>query len=705
MQGKKMISYFVQYSGFNKQTSNLSFLFFYSPRYIFTKLEKITRTIFHPDDDAVLTNLYDDGDQIEPEFYMPVIPMVLVNGAEGIGTGWSTNIPNYNPREIIQNLRRKIKGEEMEEMHPNYFGYQGSIVADVKKSGSYTAIGKIERIDEETLLISELPIKKWTQDYKIFLEKMMTGETKTTTKKSKKEVVKTDPEIRDFKENHTDTTVSFTISASKEQIDGFEKYEKGGLLGKFKLTKSVATTNMHLFDENNRIMKFDTANEILDYFYTARIDCYKKRKDHMLKNMRREQRMLSNKARFIEEVCSDDLVVSNRKRATILTDLKERKYDLFPKEDARNNSRNNDADSDSEDAEDSSNADLAKGYEYLLGMKIWSLTFEKAEKLRKELAEKTHAVTRLEQTPPSTLWENDLDSIEEALDDRDQFYIEAAEEEAIARQNSKKNNKGKKKAAPRKKRVTKKPSPKSIDDVVKISKSKGPVKDVIVDSDDDDFQVKKKATTKKVPVKQATNQLPIDTFVKKAPVKRAAKKVVEIDLDDSSDSEPESMSMSLMARMKKKDGKAEPAQPISRKRLSPRASESDSEELDSFDTTKYQPATLTPAPKKLKATKPKVNAKVLNLDSDDECFESKPNKTRRKPAAKPKPARKVSKKKVEEEEFDFSDEEEEFDEDILDESEDEFIPPRPAPSRNRRATKKTTYTEEFDSDDDFDFDE
>ena len=704
MQGKNMISYPVQRIGLNEQSSNLYLLFLHSPRYIFTKLEKITRTIFHPDDDAVLTNLYDDGDQIEPEFYMPVIPMVLVNGAEGIGTGWSTNIPNYNPREIIQNLRRKIKGEEMEEMHPHYFGYQGTI--ENKNSGSYTAIGKIERIDEETLVISELPIKKWTQDYKIFLEKMMTGDTKTTTKKSKKEVVKTDPEIRDFKENHTDTTVSFTISASKEQIDGFEKYEKGGLLGKFKLTKSLATTNMHLFDENNRIMKFDTANEILDYFYTARIDCYKKRKDHMLKNMRREQRMLSNKARFIEEVCADDLVVSNRKRAAILTDLKERKYDLFPKEDARNNSRNDDTDSDSEDAEDSSNADLAKGYEYLLGMKIWSLTYEKAEKIRKELAEKTEAVTRLEETPPSNLWENDLDSIEEALDDRDQFYIEAAEEEAIAQSNSKKNNKGKKKAAPRKKRVTKKPSPKSNDDAVNMSKSKGPVKDFIVDSDDDDFQVKKEATTKKNSVKQTTNQTQIDTFVKKAPVKRTAKKVVEIDLDDSSDSEPESMSMSLMARMKKKDGKPEPAKkPISRKRLSPRASESESEELDSFDTTKYQPATLTPAPKKLKATKPKVNAKVLNLDSDDECFESKPNKTRRKPTAKSKPARKVSKKKVEEEEFNFSDEEEEFDEDMLDESEDEFIPARPAPSRNRRATKKTTYTEDSDSDDDFDFDE
>jgi DNA topoisomerase-2 len=57
-----------------------------SPDPIFTKLEAIAN-IFHPDDDELLNYLEDDGSNIEPEFYVPVIPMVLVDGADGIGTG------------------------------------------------------------------------------------------------------------------------------------------------------------------------------------------------------------------------------------------------------------------------------------------------------------------------------------------------------------------------------------------------------------------------------------------------------------------------------------------------------------------------------------------------------------------------------------------------------------------------------------------
>ena len=638
---------------------------------------------------------------------MPVIPMVLVNGADGIGTGWSTNIPNYDPREIIANLRCKIKGEETKEMHPRYFGFDGSIEADPKKKGSYLVSGKIERIDDETLLISELPIKEWTQDYKIFLEKMMTGAPAKNTKKQNKEAaVKADPEIKDFRENHTDTTVSFTITASKEQIDGFEK-EKGGLDGKFKINSRLTTSNMNAFDEHNRIIKFDAASKILDYFYPVRVEYYGKRKQHMLKIMRRDQKMLENRARFIEEVCADDLIVSNRKRTEILADLRERKYDLFPKHD---NKAQNIADEESEadDSDDSSNAELAKGYEYLLGMKIWSLTFEKAEKLRLELAEKSRAVSQLEATPPSALWETDLDAIEEALDDRDQYYAKAAAKE-LAAQGKSTQKRGKKKAAPKKKRPVKKASRQSDDneDVVMETKKppakKRPVKKASFDedSDDDVFVVKKKPVAKK----KTTAKVPKKSNVKKAPVKKKVASVAAIELDDSSDSEPESMSMSLMARMKKKDGKSEAAEK-SRKRASPRASDSDSEELDSFDTTNFEPAALTPAPKKLKATKSKLNVKPLSLDSDsdDESFDSNTKAT--KPVGKARPGKKVARNKTVEQDYnDFSDEdEEEFDEDILDDSEDDFVPAAPV-SRNHRGTKRATYTVDSDSDDDFEFDE
>ena len=98
-----------------------------SPRYIFTMLEKITRAIFHPDDDELLTYLNDDGMSIEPEFYMPVIPMILVNGSDGIGTGWSSTVLNYDPRKIVSNIRKMIRNEPTEPLLPFYSGFTGEV--------------------------------------------------------------------------------------------------------------------------------------------------------------------------------------------------------------------------------------------------------------------------------------------------------------------------------------------------------------------------------------------------------------------------------------------------------------------------------------------------------------------------------------------------------------------------------------------------
>jgi len=237
-----------------------------SARYIFTRLEKIARAIFHPDDDPLLNYLNDDGLSIEPEYYMPVIPMVLVNGSEGIGTGWSCTIQNYDPRLVIANIRKMIKGEEPSEMHPHFCGYRGDIIAENgKREGRYVVKGKIKRINATTMIITELPIGKWTQDYKAFLEGMMTGTDKSPS------------EISDFKENHTDTTVSFTVNASKETIDAFEE-EKEGLHGKFKLSTSISTTNMTAFDKFGKLKTYKSPKEILLEFYRQRKVFYIARK-------------------------------------------------------------------------------------------------------------------------------------------------------------------------------------------------------------------------------------------------------------------------------------------------------------------------------------------------------------------------------------------------------------------------------------------
>lgn len=160
-----------------------------SARYIFTSLTPITRTIFHSADDALLSYLDDDGQKIEPEWYIPILPMVLVNGSEGIGTGWSSSIPNYNPRDIVANIRHLMSGEPMERMHPWYRGFKGFI--ELEATERYRVSGIIRKLSDTTVEITELPVKVWTQSYKEQLETWMAGSEKSPAW------------IKDYKEYHT----------------------------------------------------------------------------------------------------------------------------------------------------------------------------------------------------------------------------------------------------------------------------------------------------------------------------------------------------------------------------------------------------------------------------------------------------------------------------------------------------------------------
>ena len=234
-----------------------------SPRYVFTKLEAITRSIFYPDDDALLSYLDDDGQSIEPSCYIPVIPMTLVNGSDGIGTGWSSTVPTYNPRQIINNLWRMINGDKPEEMHPWFRGFTGEVRPKTgKDAGNYSICGILEQRDESTVVISELPVKRWTTDYKQFLETIMIGGPGAAPKDKEDggnaaagagTASISAPFVKDFKENHTDTTVLFTVSVPPEKLADTSL----PLTKRFKLEGSVATTNMHMFDMTGQIHKYE----------------------------------------------------------------------------------------------------------------------------------------------------------------------------------------------------------------------------------------------------------------------------------------------------------------------------------------------------------------------------------------------------------------------------------------------------------------
>jgi len=161
-----------------------------SARYIYTRLERIARVIFHPDDDPILEYQTEEGQSIEPKWYIPVIPMAMVNGAEGIGTGWATSMPNYNPRTLIEALQRFIKKEDMgDDFCPWYKGFRGSIrlTENTDRSG-YEVMGVAKRTSPSTIEITDLPVRKWTQDYKEFVSKLL--ETDGTESKKRIQVAR-----------------------------------------------------------------------------------------------------------------------------------------------------------------------------------------------------------------------------------------------------------------------------------------------------------------------------------------------------------------------------------------------------------------------------------------------------------------------------------------------------------------------------------
>ncbi|AQK73813.1 DNA topoisomerase 2 [Zea mays] len=410
-----------------------------SPRYIFTKLSNITRSIFPKDDDILLNYLNEDGQSIEPTWYMPILPMVLVNGSEGIGTGWSTYIPNYNPRDIVANVRRLLNEESTVPMHPWYRGFKGSIekTVNTKVAGStYTVTGIIEVVDNTTLRITELPIRRWTQDYKDFLESL------APDPKNKDKVTF----IEDVTSQGDNEDVYIQLKLSEANVN---VAKEEGLVKKFKLTTTIGTTNMHLFDSDGKIRKYDTPEQILEEFFQLRLEFYCKRKEALLKNIKLDLKKLENKVRFIRCVVDNEIIVNNRKRADLFLELRHKNFDPFPKKKKKAEPTAVGA---IEEEENEESPETAAGvdpsdYEYLLSMSIGTLTLEKIQELNAEKQKLVDDVVELMNTSPKSLWLKDLDAFEKELDVLDQMDLA---EEVQREKRIKEGKKGGSKAAPKK---------------------------------------------------------------------------------------------------------------------------------------------------------------------------------------------------------------------------------------------------------------
>ena len=333
-----------------------------SPRYIFTRLMPITKILFNEHDNKLLKYLEDDGFSIEPEYYIPIIPMILVNGSEGIGTGYSTNIPCYNPDEIIANLKLLIDSDgeaEQKAMFPWYRGFKGTI----EESDSRFITTGVYNVSGNTIEITELPIGKWTQTYKEFLESLVE-----------------ENEIIDYRNNCDDTSVNFKIVMQRSVVD--QLVAKDEIVKKFKLTTIINTSNMHVFDENCKIRKVSTPEEIIYRFYKVRKGLYVKRKEYLIKTLKQRVEILDSKMKFIRLVINEQIIVFNKKKDFIIKQID--KHDLLK---------------------------IDNSYDYLLDLKLWTLTAEKIQALEQECEKMQNELKILETTTVSEMWKQELISL------------------------------------------------------------------------------------------------------------------------------------------------------------------------------------------------------------------------------------------------------------------------------------------------------
>jgi DNA topoisomerase-2 len=347
------------------------------PRYIYTKLSTITPTLYNSQDFALMDAQYDDGLKVEPVFYTPIIPMILVNGSSGIGTGWSTEVPCFNPLDIIDNINNYLNGVPMKEIVPWYNGFTGTIVKLTETS--FLTKGKYE-ISGNKLIVTELPIGKWTDKYKEDLENMIIDIKNKSTKQI----------IRSYLTYSTDVKVHFEIMCDASVLAKLDVYDEKLNMTKlektFKLCSTISTNNMVLYDDKSSIKRYKNVLSIIENYCNVRKHYYQLRIDYIIKGLTEQIDILSHKARFIGEFINNTINIIKTKKEVIIEQLKTKKY-----------------------------PEVLGNWDYLLKMPIYNLSQDKIDELNDQLANKEQELADINAQTPSSLWKNELNKLSHVL--------------------------------------------------------------------------------------------------------------------------------------------------------------------------------------------------------------------------------------------------------------------------------------------------
>jgi DNA topoisomerase-2 len=334
-----------------------------APRYISGKLHPNFRLIYQ--DFELLNNKIEEGEEIEPDFFLPIVPTVILNGSSGIAVGFATNILNRNPKDVVDACLAVLTDKKMKTLSPWLSEFTGTFTRDPQNPNTWKISGSYEIVNSTTVKVTEIPPSFTYERYEEWLNTLV----------EKRIIV-------DYEDNSSDK-IEYLLKFQRAILKDYISKSKLDALLKI---HSQETENLTTIDETGKLKIFTKAEDIVTHFVSVRLGYYDKRKEYLLAKLGKELLIISNRARFIKDIIEGNLKVNNVPRETIIDYLTKNKYDQ-----------------------------VDGSYGYLLGMAIYTLTKEKFEELLKQKADKEAEVEVIKKTNPKDMYVKDLEKLKKSL--------------------------------------------------------------------------------------------------------------------------------------------------------------------------------------------------------------------------------------------------------------------------------------------------
>ena len=335
-----------------------------SPRYVGCHLSPNFRLVYK--DFELIERRNEEGQEIEPLWFLPILPMIIVNASSGLAVGHASNILNRNPKDVVNACIDYLNGKKIKELKPWLSEFSGEWTRDKENKNKWYSKG-IYTINEKKgeVHVTELPPSWEFEKYETYLDSLV-----------EKKVIK------DY-DNNSSATVDYLLKFKKDDLQ--ELIAKDKLESILKIVDSD-TENLTTLDENEKLKIFDCVEDIVKYFVDFRLGYYQKRKDFLIDKLTKELRVLAFKAKFIKSIIDKKLVVNNVKKEVIIKWLDENKFEK-----------------------------IDDSYNYLLNMPIYSLTNERYMELMKNAKDKKEELDLIKEKEPKDMYLTYLNELKKNL--------------------------------------------------------------------------------------------------------------------------------------------------------------------------------------------------------------------------------------------------------------------------------------------------